>query len=204
MAWTALPAHEPAHERHGRAAATQPVAPAEPPMNEVELIRTQLATERRHATLVASACVLALEESAGALETLDLTCFCQTCVEYLVWVLTRFEARDRMILEGGSGAELAGILGGREALSSLIYRLEYPSPEGPQGSWRDFAAYFSVDWSARREAADEIFGRTATLADWRSMAGIDASSILDERNRFARVQAAAPPGIQLRPAGARG
>jgi hypothetical protein len=52
--------------------------------------------------------------------------------------------------------------------------------------------------AARTAALDEVFGGTATLAEWRAMAGIDAASILDERNRFARVQAAAPSGMQLR------
>jgi hypothetical protein len=173
-------------------------------MNEVELIRTQLATERRHAAQVAAACVRALEESASVLESLDLTFFCQTCIEYLVWVLTRFEARDRLLLAGaGAGGELAAVMSrpgpSREALILLDTSLDCPSPESPQGSWRELAQFFSADWSARCEAVDEIFGRTATLADWRSMAGIDASSILDERLRFARVQAAAPPGIKLRP-----
>lgn len=185
-------------------------------MNEVELIRTQLATERLHATLVAGACMKALDESAALLESLDLTAFCQTCVEYLVWVLTRFEARDRMLLDlgysrhGGEDRrrELQELLGrpdkSREALTRLETALDRNGEKGidgptPQSSWREFAQFFTGDWAAQREAVDEIFGRTATVAEWRSMAGLDATSILDERNRFARVQAAAPPGIVLRP-----
>jgi hypothetical protein len=173
-------------------------------MNEVELIRTQLATERRHATLVAGACVRALEEAAELLPSLDLTSFCQTCVDYLVWVLVRFEARDRSLLAGGGEdrRKLAEIIGGaghsRDALARLQSSLERATPESLERSWREFAQYFSADWSARRLAVDEIFGRTATLAEWRSMASIDERSILDERNRFVRVQACAPPGIELR------
>jgi hypothetical protein len=183
--------------------------------NEVELIRAQLATERRHAALVASAFVRALEEeeSGAVLESLELSAFCQTCVEYLSWVLTRFDARERSLVDlgharvgGAERRELQEIIGrpgkSREALERLEAALENADDEqgvmvSPQGSWRDFARFVGSDWSARREALDEVFARTATAAEWRSMASIDAGSILDERNRFARVQAAAPPGIEL-------
>jgi hypothetical protein len=192
--------------------------------NEVELIRAQLATERRHAALVAGAFVRALEEeSAAVLEGLELSAFCQTCVEYLSWVLNRFEARERSLVsfchsqDGGAGQrELLEILGrpgtSREALERLETALEgsLEGAEGEQGiaasvqgSWSDFARFVGSAWRARTEAVDEVFGRTATAAEWRSMASIDAVSILDERSRFARVQAAAPPGIELRPLHAR-
>jgi hypothetical protein len=184
-------------------------------MNEVELIRAQLATERRHAALVANACVTALEDPASQLDGLALTAFCQTCVEYLVWVLTRFEERDQALLDLGysrPGGEdrrraLQLILGrpgkSREALTRLQTALDRtvadPATPGTslQGPWREFAQFFNVDWTARRGALDELFGHTATVSEWRTMARIDADSILDERNRFARVQAAAPPDIQL-------
>jgi hypothetical protein len=184
--------------------------------SEVELIRRQLAHERRHATLVAQACVTALEASrVQVLDSLDLTAFCQTCIEYLVWVLKRFEQRDRMQLSlgysrhGGEDRrrELAEVLGragrSREALTRLETALDHAGEKGMSAqahpaTWREFAQFFCGDWSARHEALDEIFGRIATVAEWRSVAGIDGGSILDERNRFARVQAAAPHGIELR------
>jgi hypothetical protein len=189
-------------------------------MNEVELIRTQLATERRHAALIANACVSALEDPMQVLDTLALATFCQACVEYLAWVLTRFEQRDQVLLDLGyshPGGEdrrraLQDILGwpgkSREALTRLEAALDRISNDrspgaSPQGPWREFAQFFNGDWSARREAIDDLFGRGATVAEWRKMAGIDADSILDERNRFTRVQAAAPPGVQLRTASPR-
>lgn len=191
-------------------------------MNEVELIRAQLATERRHAAQVANACVSALEDPSQGLDSLAQTAFCQACVEYLAWVLTRFEERDQVLLDLGytraGGADrrraLEEILGwpgkSREALTRLQAALDRISSElerdpaaSPAGPWREFAQFFNGDWSARREALDELFARGATVADWRKMSGIDADSILDERNRFARVQAAAPPSVQLRPTGPR-
>lgn len=186
-------------------------------MNEVELIRAQLATERRHAAQVANACVSVLEDPAQVLDGQTLVTFCQTCVEYLVWVLARFEERDQMMLDlgyarpGGEDRrrELQEILGwpgkSREALTRLQAALDRTSGDRtlgspPLGPWREFAQFFNGDWSRRREALDGLFGRFATTADWRKVACIDADSILDERSRFARVQAAAPPGVELRPA----
>lgn len=183
-------------------------------MNEVELIRAQLTTERRHAAQVARACVSALEDPGAQLDSPALASFCQTCVEYLVWVLTRFEERDQLLLERGyrrHGGEdrrraLEEILGrpgtSREALTRLQAALDsgterVPAAAAPQGPWHTFAQFFSSDWSTRRCALDELMGASATVAEWRAMAGIDADSIVDERSRFARVQATAPPGAQL-------
>lgn len=184
-------------------------------MNEVELIRAQLATERRHAAQVANACVSALEDPAQVLDGLALSTFCQTCVEYLVWVLARFEERDQVLLDLGysrPGGEdrrraLQEILGwpgkSREALTRLEAALDRTTADrtlgaSPTGPWREFAQFFNGEWSRRREALDELFARGATVAQWRKMAAIDADAILEERSRFARVQAAAPPGLDLR------
>jgi hypothetical protein len=67
-------------------------------MNEVELIRGQLTLERQHAAEVARACVSALATSAPQdterLATLEA--FRQAGVEYLVWMLSRFEEREQV------------------------------------------------------------------------------------------------------------
>jgi hypothetical protein len=67
-------------------------------MNEVELIRGQLTLERQHAAEVARACVSALAASAPQdterLATLEA--FRQAGVEYLVWMLSRFEEREQV------------------------------------------------------------------------------------------------------------
>src|SRR5207245_8746296 len=71
------------------------------PMNETEIIREQLATERQHASAVANACASALGRAAP--EALGggspLVQFRQACVDYPVWDLARFEERDQPLDE---------------------------------------------------------------------------------------------------------
>ena len=79
-------------------------------MNEVELIRGQLALERQHAAEVARACASALEVagSSGSERLASLEAFRQAGVEYLVWMLSRFEEREQVfhdLLRGRFAAE---------------------------------------------------------------------------------------------------
>ena len=61
-------------------------------MNEVELIRNQLALERAHVGAVATACANAMQGDAGAFATGEsLGQFRRACVEYLACVLAWFE-----------------------------------------------------------------------------------------------------------------
>jgi hypothetical protein len=67
-------------------------------MNEVELIRGHLTLERQHAAEVARACASALA-AAGSQDTerrASLEAFRQAGVEYLVWMLSRFEEREQV------------------------------------------------------------------------------------------------------------
>ena len=67
-------------------------------MNEVELIRGQLTLERQHAAEVARACASALVAagSRGTERLASLEAFRQAGVEYLVWMLSRFEEREQV------------------------------------------------------------------------------------------------------------
>jgi hypothetical protein len=79
-------------------------------MNEVELIRGQLTLERQHAAAVARACASALT-AAGSPDTgrlASLEAFRQAGVDYLVWMLSRFEEREQVfhdLLRGRFPAE---------------------------------------------------------------------------------------------------
>jgi hypothetical protein len=156
-------------------------------MNEVQLIRAQLSLERQHATEV----VRSLAELA-AVEP-----FRQTAVEYLAWVLSRFEERDQVFHDllrkrfpaedpNRRAVENALALSGssRDALAKLETALKSDT------AWTDFLHFFSSAWSARRDEIDRLFERQAKVTDWRVVSDIDADSIVDERNRYARVQAA--------------
>ena len=185
-------------------------------MNEIELIRTQLTTERAHAGRVARACVAALGEAqppgAGATEA-----FRDTCVSYLVWVLTRFEQRDQLLaelLQGLSGdcrgpregtvpVELGDIAArpgtSREALTKLEAALGAVSPDAARRAWSVFGHFFESAWSERRLAIEQHLARLPGTLHWRTVCVIDADSILEERMRYASVARQLPKGIPLEP-----
>jgi hypothetical protein len=185
-------------------------------MNEIELIRGQLLTERLHATAVANACATALGRSELVAPTTGspLEEFRQACVEYLVCVLTWFEERDQRLIElwharlapGDSDRRalddlLASRGRSREALEKLAAALASsaePSAEADaHGSWEEFAQFFNGVWRARRDAIDALLRPNNRTIDWRHFGGIDADSILEERSRYARVHSTLPAGASL-------
>ncbi len=185
-------------------------------MNEIEIIRSQLAAEQSHAAEVANACVAALGSTAGISAPVEATTlFREACVSYLVWVLSRFEERDqtlsellasRQSLDNGAAAASARHLGGligvtgtsREALSRLEKALAATDSTSARASWQEFARFFNSAWSPRRAALERALAEHLGVAQWRSVCAIDADSMLEERNRYARVAERLPAGIALR------
>lgn len=178
-------------------------------MNEIELIRSQLTTERLHAGAVANACATGLQrpESSPALGE-----FRQSCVDYLVCVLAWFEERDQRLSdlirarnapEDATRRALEGALGrpgrSRETLERLAAAVASTASAGgaPQSGWTGFAQYFNGVWSTRRDTVDALLAPNGRVGDWRAVAGIDADSILLERQLYARVGERLPPGVML-------
>jgi hypothetical protein len=183
-------------------------------MNEIEIIRGQLLTERQHADAVASACATALQRSESTSH--GLAEFRQSCVDYLVCVLAWFEERDQRL------GDLARALGPADpARRALEDALAQPGRSretlerfaaavastatgsgSSQVSWSEFARYFSGAWSARRDAVDALLAPNPRVGDWRAVAAIDADSILEERQLYARVSERLPSGVRLSAAAA--
>jgi len=179
-------------------------------MNEIQLIRQQLETERRRASEVAEACIGVLTRgtaSSGA--AASIAQFRERCVEYLVDVLTRFEERDqrlsdlwrtRLAATDPARRRLDELLASRGRSREALERLEAAlnSPAAAAGEARrvgeEFAEFFRAAWSVRREAIDALLAASARTADWRAVAGVDADSIVQERERYAAVLAARPTG----------
>ncbi len=194
-------------------------------MNEIEIIRSQLDAEQSHAAQVTNACAAAFGSTAPAqASTAARSLFREACVSYLAWVLARFEERDQTLSErlaarqgaSGNGAAAASVqqLGSliarrgtsREALSRLEAALAAGESEAASARWQEFARFFNCAWVPRRAALERALAEHLTVADWRAVCAIDADSILEERNRYARIAAQLPAGIELRrapvPAGA--
>jgi hypothetical protein len=182
-------------------------------MNELEIIRSQLAVEQSHAAEIANACAAAFGSAGARLAADEATAFREACVSYLVWVLTRFEERDQTLSEllaaresaRGTAAADARHLGrlvgqsgtSREALSRLESALAAGDSEAARAGWREFARFFNSSWAPRRAALEGALGEHSSVADWRAVCAIDADSMLEERKRYARVVAELPAGIEL-------
>ena len=176
-------------------------------MNEIQLIRQQLALERQHVGAVANACATLAGSAASGASIEGLGQFSRACVDYLACVLAWFEERDQRLAELLSArspaaepprqvVEEALARGGRsrETLAKLEAACA-ASGSARQKAWREFGEYFNSTWSARRDALDALLATNSRVSDWRTLGGIDADSILEERRRYALVQAQAPPGM---------
>lgn len=169
-------------------------------MNEIQLLRNQLAVERRRVREVASACAAALAAPAppngAALQALG-----EACAEYLRCVTGWFDQRDERL--GELYARLPAGDAGRRSLEALS-----PGGSGPAalgtiaaaaagGAWAALAQSIDGEWDARRGAIEALLASNPRVADWRAIAGIDADSIRQERVLYARVCAALPAGVRL-------
>jgi hypothetical protein len=188
-------------------------------MNEVELIRRQLGVERQHAAEVSRACASALAPTglADPERLAAVEAFRQAGVDYLVWSLSRFEEREQVFHDllrsrlpaddpNRRAVETALALPGasREALTKLEAALaKTGDPDSTATRWTEFLRFFSGSWSARRDEIDRLFERQAKIPDWRAVSAIDADSIVAERNRYARVKATLPAGVDMQPAASR-
>jgi hypothetical protein len=190
-------------------------------MNEIGILREQMATEQSHAAQVAATCAAVFGSDAPVKATAEsLQALREACVAYLVWVLARFEERDqslsdrlRSLRQAGSGGQrapdpqaLSEVIArpgtSREALARLeaavAVSASHRDAVAARRAWRRFSEFFDSAWKPRRSALDALLAELSSVADWRAVCAIDADSILDERARFARIAARLPPGAELR------
>ncbi len=172
-------------------------------MNEIEIIRSQLAMEHSRATEVANACAEAFGAASGLCASGEaIAGFREACVSYLVWALARFEERDQTLSEVLAERRLGALAGhsgtSREVLARLETALASGDCDAARGRWQEFARFFNSTWTPRRRALEAALAEHATVAQWRAVCAVDADSMLEERNRYARVAAHLPAGIELR------
>lgn len=168
-------------------------------MNEIELLRNQLATERQHVREVASACAAAHLAESAARDPVVLEPLREACAAYLEPVLEWFDRRDERL--GELCARLPAGDGGRSALAALevpgrgreaLARLE--AARSASESWQALAQFINGPWDARRGAIEASLAPMARVADWRAFGRIDADSIWQERALYARFRAVMPGG----------
>lgn len=146
-------------------------------MNESGVLRSQMQAEHDRASVVVAAC-----RESGATPVL------QACAEYLIHavplLLTRDRARVRLYYAQHPAADQTAF----EALEAQAHVLEQHKEILPgSGTYVE-----SLDHYLKLRAGLE--GRLSegcrTVEQWRSVAFVDAGSILDERTRYANFAAA--------------
>jgi hypothetical protein len=173
-------------------------------MNEIQLLRDQLAAERRHVREVASACAAAYRAEPAPAGGAALVALAGACRDYLECVLVWFDRRDARLGElcarlpaGGADGEARGALDlsghGRDALDRL--RAAGPAHE----DWAALALFVNGAWDTRRSAIEALLASRLRVTDWRAVSGIDADTIYEERALYSRVRAALPAGVELTP-----
>jgi hypothetical protein len=180
-------------------------------MNEIALIRAQLAAEKSHLTAVAEACLAALESGRGADQSAAQ--FRNACADYMERGLSAFEARDQRLADltaqAGTdetshqalGRALALPGSSREALEKLNTARANPAA---LPAWNTCVQYLLHQWKARRDSLDALLAANNRVSEWRAIGGIDADSILAERRGYRGVNALLPSGITLPPTAATG
>ena len=181
-------------------------------MNEIGLLRNQLAAEWTHVREVASACATAhasarTPPAEGALEA-----FSQACARYLRRVLGCFEQRERRL--GELYARLPAADPGRQALERLrsiggageaLAKLSAATADKggaaaelrAREAWVELARFANGPRNAWCGGLEALLASNPRVKDWRTFAGIDADSVVEERSLYARVRETLPAGIRL-------
>jgi len=159
-------------------------------MNEIQLLREQLATERRHVRAVASACAAAHRGAAASAASAALPALREAAAAHLTLVLGWFEARDARLATLGIELPPGDSLG-REALGKLR-----PGADAAT-AWAACAGLVNGAWDERRAVIESLCAANPRVTDWRAFARVDADSIQQERALYARVRSALPAGLTL-------
>lgn len=172
-------------------------------MNEIALLRTQLATERSRVREIAGACAAAHRGAAAAPAGAAPEALRRACAEYLGCVLGWFDERDARLGElyalrpaADAGRAAVAALGpggrGRETLERL-------ASGGGREAWQAVAQFIHGPWGSRRAAIEALLATNARVADWRAFAGIDADSICRERALYTRCRSLLAAGVMPGP-----
>jgi hypothetical protein len=170
-------------------------------MNEIQFLRSQLATEQRHLEAVLKACTDAI---ANAAADSNADAFLQTCADYLTPSVKALAARDHARLalhyersspSDQDGHSASAQLESAIASATTLWAASGSAREDVKTLHRAVQAL--AQWLTKRESAQDVLAdRTYTVAQWRKVAFIDAKSIVEERERYTRVKAACPLGVR--------
>jgi hypothetical protein len=184
-------------------------------VNELEFIRRQVSIERSHMAAVRSACAAALARDGGTAPDPE---FLEACARYLLFVVGRFNAQDQahcdLLRPRLDAADVEGretiddlrqaLAASREAIGRLAAAVESRGAGTRDDSsfveaLREYLGFHARVLATRRHSIHHLFDRHYGIAEWRLASAVDADSILEERERYARVVGCLPEGLSLAP-----
>ena len=169
-------------------------------MNETQFLRNQLAVETKHLESVLTACTDAISNTGVDSASTE---FLHKCLDYLSPSVKAFADRDRARLalhyarstpsdqDGQSeSAKLEGAIAHAQAL--------WTKADTARDDIKilNSAVQALNQWLAQRNDADCLSDRSYTVEQWRNVAFVSAKSIIEERARYTRVEAALPIGVR--------
>lgn len=185
-------------------------------MNEVDFLRDQVALERQHFDSVRGACAAAI---GSALDPARLDELCRVAARYLCFAGERSALQDRAHCEllrarvarddaashklvDDLGATLAPRRATLETLAAALAdrRTDTLGAAEFVAICRETLRALDDALARRPPVLQRLFDRHYRVAEWRAASHIDADSILEERERYERVRAKLPRGIDLEPA----
>jgi hypothetical protein len=173
-------------------------------MNETQFLRKQLALEHQHLQSVVRMTHAAL---ASAAEGTAPDEFLRTCADYLMHAVRLLEARDRGRLELHYARHGRTDQDSDRPARDLERAIDEAKPH-----WQNVEAALGTgaplvpalhrpikllgNWLMKRAAAAQTLDDGSySVEEWRRTSFVNAGSIFDERNRYNRVEAARPIGI---------
>lgn len=135
-------------------------------MNERDIIRAQLGREAAHVSEVLR--MLTRRADRGPAPGPELL---EACAAYLQFALARLDPQ--------AGAEAQQKLQAARAGSACDAAM----------LWQEFVKFFELEWSKRQLKIEALTKLDGSIAAWRAAAPIDADSILQERDSYARIAA---------------
>jgi hypothetical protein len=184
-------------------------------VNDLEFIREQVRTERRHMAEVRQALGQALEADidVGRLEA-----FCRVATQYLIFVVQRFNQQDGIHCDQlrpkvpaddtvmlNTLAQLVQTLArNRAAILKLAQALQLASTTQSStlpAACRTYLEFYRSELATQRNSLYPLMEQHYSHADWRRASLVDADSILEERERYQAVRQSLPAGIELKSSG---
>jgi hypothetical protein len=170
-------------------------------MNEIQFLRSQLQTEHRHLEAVLQVCTDAI---ANPPTQPDVHTFLQYCADYLLPAVKALVARDRARLalhyaraptaDQSKTPDAIKFESMLDTVSTQWAVIDPASTDLLPTLHRSTQALGQL-LRARGAASTALDDSSYSVEQWRKVAFVDARSILDERSRYRRVEAALPLGI---------